>query len=183
MALPKWLKRKSKSGDKSNVRRIDYSEPIFFVDRFRQTGYDRELDEGMSSGMRRYATLDVTEVPEKDLGNLIKGIKTGLSDFNLCKLVQVAGFNKDGRRYIIVSGEGHAMCEGSTKEYALKRIVPLTEGLSLEYITAHITPPPEGETETYTPTNLGKYGSTGCPAQGIEQHPDAAALRKSGEIR
>ena len=43
---------------------IDYSQGIFFANQLGQSEYDREIDGGMSSGMIRYATLDVTVLSE-----------------------------------------------------------------------------------------------------------------------
>jgi hypothetical protein len=134
----------------------------------------------MSSELRRYATLDVTHLSKDQTTNLIKNLLRTSARFNLCKTVQVAGFNTEGRRYLTVSGESHAMFSGSTKSSMRKLMEPTTRGMPVVYVEAHIRPPLEGE--PHQTVNLGRYGSTGCPAEGIPMHPDAQRLRELGKI-
>ena len=164
-----------------NSKEIDLSQPLFFAEQFLQKSYDREIDEGLSSGLRRYATLDVTKLSEKQVRQTIKGLIKDAEDFDLCKLVQVAGFNKEDKRYLTVSGESHASFQDSTKNLMLDKIKLVTDKLPVEYEKAHITPPTQEE--PYQPTNLGPYKSTGCPGLGIPQHPDAQKLRDQKKIR
>lgn len=149
----------------------DYQQEIFFAERLNQTGYDREIDEGMSSGMRRYATLDVTSLNERQITGLLEGLLDQTEDFKMCKLIQVAGFNKEGARYLTISGESHAMYQGSARDMMLERVRSITTKLPVKYAEANVTPPEQGK--PYQPTNLGPYGSTGNPSLGIPQHPDA----------
>jgi len=125
--------------------------------------------------------LDVTKLSEKQVKQVIKGLVDEAQDFNLCKLVQVTGFNKENKRYLAVSGESHAMWQGSTKNEMLDSIRSVTGELPVEYVKSYIKPPTQGE--PYQTTNLGPYGSTGSPGLGISQHPDAQKLRNQGKIR
>ncbi|MCK5149564.1 hypothetical protein KAJ87_01415 [Candidatus Pacearchaeota archaeon] len=161
--------------------KIDFSQSIFFVRQFRQKNYDREIDEGMSSGMKRYATLDVTKLSKKQARQVIGELIEEVQDFSLCKLVQLAGFTKKDKRYLILSGESHIFYEKSTKDVILNRMKSTTKELPVEYLKAHVTPLIQGE--LYKPTNLGPYGSTGNPCLGISQHPDAQKLREKGIIK
>jgi len=188
--------------------KIDLSQPVFFGKQLRQAGYDREIDEGMSSGMRRYATLDITALSERQTKKIIKRMVGAAKDFNLCKLVQVGGFTREGRRYLTVSGESHTLYQNPVKNLMLERIMPLVDKLPIEYVESCISPPVQGQ--PYQPINLGPYGSTGgnpnlknpqpridnyvtlpSPAGqptidlglGIPMHPAAQELRDRGEIR
>ncbi len=173
MSLLKRLFKKSEE--------VDYSQPMFFAKQLNQTGYDPEIDEGMSSGMRRYVTLDVTKLSEKQVSGLLEKLVREATDFHLCKLVQVSGFNKEGRRYVTVSGESHRIWQISVKNAMLEKLTDITDKLPVEYVEAHIDPPVQGGQHQLT--NLGPYGSTGSPAFGILQHPDAQELREKGKIR
>lgn len=160
---------------------IDYSQAIFFAEQLRPKGYDREIDEGMSSGLIRYATLDATKLSEKQTTSTLEKLVNEAKDFDMCKLVQVAGFNKDNKRYLIVSGESHISFARDARDMMLETIKKEVGKLPVEYVKDHITPPVAGE--PYKPTNLGMYGSTGNPVLGIPQHPDAKKLRDEGKIR
>lgn len=161
---------------------IDYSQPIFFAEQLMQNEYDREIDEGLSSGLRRYATLDVTCLSEKQVAGVLEKLITEVDNFNVCKVVQVAGFNKDNKRYLVVSGESHTLFQKEARDLMLNRIRNATKELpSIKYIDDYVEPPEEGE--PYQPINLGPYGSTGNPNLGIPQHPDAHRLRNQGKIR
>ncbi len=161
--------------------KMNLSQPLFFAKQFLQSDYDREIDEGMSSGMRRYATLDVTKLSKKQVKQTILRLVEDAEDFNLCKLIQVAGFNKKDKRYLTVSGESHALFKESARDLMLDRIKHVAGKLPVKYLDTHVTPPTQEE--QYKPTNLGKYGSTGSPSLDIPQHPDAQKLRDQGKIR
>jgi len=164
-------------GIKSN---IDLSQPIFYGQKFQQNHYDREIDEGMSSGVTRYVTLDVTSLSKKQLNNIITECVEKAQNFDLCKMVQVAGFTKENKRYLIVSGESHALFSGATKDAMQERLKPIIDSYALMYLNEFISAP---VTVPYEPTNLGPYGSTGSPGFGISQHPDAQKLRDEKKIR
>lgn len=161
--------------------KIDLSQQIFLGKKFKQENYDREIDEGMSSDLVRYVTLDITNLAEGEAIQLINGLEKRAQNFGMCKIVQVGGFNKKGRRYLIVSGESHMYVVGPTRDMMLDNVKELTDKLPVEYINDHITPPVQEE--SYETINLGPYGSTGNPGLGIKQNPRAKRLREQGRIR
>lgn len=125
--------------------KIDFSLPVFCNELLEQIGYDIEINRKFSSGMKRYATLDVTNLSDRQIRKVIGGIVREAEDFNICKLVQVGGFTKDDKRYIIVSGESHANYQTSTKNMMLDQMRLVTGGLPVEYVETHVTPPTVGE--------------------------------------
>ena len=159
----------------------DYDAPAFYANTIGQSGYDREIDEGMSSGMRRYATLDVSQLSEAEVGSLIGGLERGARGFNLCKQIQVAGFNAGGKRYVAVSGESHLYFQGSAAKSFEKVALNAAAGLnvrSVGYVAL-----PTTESDVYEPVNLGRYGTTGAPMVGVKAHGNAIALRAAGKIQ
>jgi len=161
------------------TRKIDYAQPLFFSEQIRQTGYDREIDEGCSA-YARLVTLDVSDLTEKQTSRAIRDLVEATSDFDLCKLVQIEGFNYEGKRYLTIHGETHSLWQGSTIISMQRRVERTIEGRSITFVN-HVPMP--SQTAPHNPVNLGPYGSTGAPMQGIGQHPAAERLRKKGEIR
>jgi hypothetical protein len=145
--------------------KIDFSRPVFFAEQFRQKGYDLEIDEGMSSGMKRYVTLDVTELSEGQVGQLIGRLRGEAQDFSLCKLVRIAGFVRGDKRYLIVSGESHEFYQVPARDTMLDKIRPVTEGLPVEYVEAYVAPPTPGEQSTLTTPRLKKEEKKGEGAE------------------
>ena len=86
------------------------------TEHYKQIGYDREIDEGCASGMTRFLTLDITNISELGYKMLKKYMKNTFKDYNLCKFIQVAVFNKDNKRYLTVSGITHLMYTGVTAQ-------------------------------------------------------------------
>ncbi len=162
--------------------KTNYDSPAFLAEQFRQTNYDREIDEGMSSGMRRLVTLDVTGVSDGDMNSLIRSMRGKCKDFNLCKQLQLAGFNTGGHRYLAVSGESHMFYQGSSSSMFTDRVAGAAQAAGAKSV-GYVAMPAANTTDSYEPTNLGRYGTTGAPAYGVSAHPKAAALRKSGEIQ
>jgi hypothetical protein len=156
--------------------------PVFYSEMYRQRGYDREIDEGMSSGMRRLTTVDVTGMPEKDVKRLIDKIGKEASDFNICKQIQVAGFNSGGHRYLSVSGESHMFYQGSSSSYFTDRVRPHLNGTDAKLV-GYVGMPQQYTTDRYEPVNLGAYGTTGAPMMGIAPHKNAGELRAQGKIQ
>ena len=159
-----------------------YSAPAFLSEMHRQSGYDREIDEGMSSGMRRLATINVTGLTDGELGKVIKGLRRESKDFNLCKQIQLAGFNTKGQRFIAVSGESHMFYQGSSSEYFTNRAKKATTGTAAQFVD-YVAFPTQSSTDTYEPVNLGPYGTTGAPMLGVEAHKSAGKLRAGGLIQ
>jgi hypothetical protein len=136
----------------------DFSEPIFFAQQIRQDNFDIEINEGMSSGIRRYATLDASDLSEEEIKQVIGKLVRAVHGFNMCKLVQVAGFTKDvDRRYIVVSGESHEFYQTSAKNMLRDMIAPILEEFPVEYVEAHIEPPVRGR--DHQATDFGPYGA------------------------
>ncbi len=179
MLWEKIFGRKDKESKKKS--KIDLTQQVFFGERYLQESYDREIDEGCSSGLNRYATIDITSVPKSQAIGLLEQIVEEAKDFSVCKLTQVGGFNKDGKRYITVSGESHYVVSGTARDMLVNKIREYTNGLPVVYVQEHITLPIEGK--PYEPVDLGPYGSTGAPMHGVAMHPGAAELRKKGKIR
>ncbi len=173
--LSGYMKKKVK------ISRKTYSQPVFFSEQIMQKRYDMEIDEGMSSGMKRYVTLDVTELSKRQVKGVLEDLLVEFEDFSVCKIVQIAGFNKNNKRYIIVSGESHFYFVKSTQELALGVVDRVVDGLPVRYIDEYVPLPVKGE--PYKPINLGPYGSTGNPTLGIPQDPEAELLRRQGMIR
>jgi hypothetical protein len=112
----------------------------------------------------------------------LKQLEVEYKNYNLCKLVQIGGFNKNEKRYITVSAEAHVVAIGACHSIGLKFLKRVTKNMDVNFITwEHIDPPVKGK--PHKKINLGKYGSTGAPMHGIKQHPDADDLREAGKIR
>lgn len=112
----------------------DYKSTIFFAEILSQDSYDREIDEGMSSGMRRYVTLDITALSNKATTSLLESIVGQASDFGMCKAVQVAAFKKEDKRYLAVSGESHALYQREARDVMLEEIGRLWDGLPVKRV-------------------------------------------------
>ncbi|MGV8087082.1 MAG: hypothetical protein ACP5N1_05625, partial [Candidatus Woesearchaeota archaeon] len=136
----------------STKSEIDLSQPVFYGKQFRQNNYDREIDEGMSSGLERYITLDVTDLSEKQLSLLINTVVDKTQDFSLCKMVQVAGFKNDEKKYLAISGESHRLYSNSVKSSMHDRLKSVFSEFPVTDIVEFIPVPINS---AYTPTNLG----------------------------
>jgi hypothetical protein len=112
----------------------DYESTIFFAEVLLQDGYDLEIDEGMSSKMKRYLTLDVTALSNKATTSLLERIVEQASDFGMCKAVQVAAFKNSSRKYLAVSGESHILYQTAARDVMLEMISPLWEGLPVKTV-------------------------------------------------
>ncbi|PIN72366.1 hypothetical protein COV21_02415, partial [Candidatus Woesearchaeota archaeon CG10_big_fil_rev_8_21_14_0_10_45_5] len=97
---------------------------VFYAIQLKQHDYDHEIDEGLSSGLKRYVTLDLSELSRFQKNEVINGIVRAVKNYDLCKLVQVAGFNKAGKSYVIVSGESHYLYQRAAQDGILNRIKP-----------------------------------------------------------
>ena len=143
---------------------FDFSKPVFYEKIIRYSSYDPEIDEGMSSGLRRYMTLDVSNLEKDEIARIVEGLVKEAMNFNLCKLMQVAGFSKKDKRYIIVSGESHERMQCYASRIIIDKTKKYIEGLPVKYVRDYVAPP---EGEPYEPTNKGPYGTTGSVYAGI----------------
>jgi hypothetical protein len=134
---------------------IDYTAAVFFKERFPQENYDSDIDRGMSSGLRRYLTLDVTALDETDLIGVLENLLVAASDFNVCKIVEVKGFNKGQKRYVTVDGEGLAQWHNTNKETMLENALTITAGMAVTYLREHIMPKPEDAPEYVSENRQG----------------------------
>jgi len=125
---------------RTNSRKIDYSQPEFFSERIRQTGYDRELDE-FPSKFVRLVTLDVSDLTEKQTNRAIIDLVKVTSDFDLCKLVQVVGFYNEGKKYLAIGGECHYAWQGSTKKSMQRKVERIIGDRPIKFVDAHILMP------------------------------------------
>lgn len=150
-------------------------DPYFFGERFEMHGYDREIDEGMSSGMRRFATLDVSELTPDEIEDVLDIAADGVRGYSMCKQAQVMGFYGEGGReqkYIAVSGECHSRFQGAVAENVIERMNGRFYGFNqshehqVSYVNEFIPNPSD---RTYTPTDLGPYGTTGGPPENLDQ--------------
>lgn len=160
---------------------MNITKETFYINTLRQEHYDREIDEGMSSGMRRYVTLDISKLSKRDIKKILSKFKKIFSNFDICKLVQIGGFNIDGKRYLTISGECHTLFQSSCQKATQEDVEKIVKDKNALFVTEFIPPP--GKTEKHVSVNLGPYGSTGAPTLGYKQHPDANKLRAQGLIR
>ena len=160
---------------------MNITKETFYVTILKQKHYDREIDEGMSSGMRRYITLDISKLSKKEVKKLLSGFEKKFSDFDICKLVQIGGFNINDKRYITVSGECHIFFQSACQKATQEVVEKIVKDKTVQFVTEFIPPP--GKTEKHVSVDLGPYGSTGAPIHGMKQHPDASGLRAQGLIR
>ncbi|MDP7080740.1 MAG: hypothetical protein QF415_12670 [Candidatus Undinarchaeales archaeon] len=150
-------------------------DPYFFGERFDMHGYDREIDEGRSSGMVRFATLDVSELTPDEIEDVLDIAADGVRGYSLCKQAQVMGFyGETGReqKYIAISGECHSMWQGAVAENVVEHMNGRLHSFNqhhehqASYVNEFIPNPSD---RTYTPTDLGPYGTTGGPQENLDQ--------------
>ena len=122
----------------TDLAELDLSETIFFGEEFPQTGYDHSINEGFSSGNRRYATLDVTELTDEQIIEVLEGLTAIVKDYKVCKTTQLVGFNSDGKRYISISGVSHMRAMVAVKDMITERARSVTADLPVTYVQEHI---------------------------------------------
>ena len=152
------------------------------------SGYDREIDEGCSSGMVRFATLDVTGFTNDEIEDILDIAADGIRGYNLCKQGQVAGFHSADRShtYVAVSGEAHHMWAGAVAENVIERMNGRLYSFNqshenqVSYVNEHVDIPTH---MTYTPTDLGPYGTTGGPPEHLDQADIDAARELHDRIK
>ncbi|MCX6709471.1 MAG: hypothetical protein NTV63_00745 [Candidatus Woesearchaeota archaeon] len=119
----------------------DYRKPVFLANLYPQSNYDMEIDEGWSSGMRRYATIDVSALSKNQIESVLERIIKEAEDFSVCKSVQVSGFNKSRKRYLAVSGESHLRYQVDIRDLMLEQLYIITENLPVKYLDSYVEPP------------------------------------------
>ena len=68
---------------------LDFSKSVFLGQVLSQEGYDREIDEGMSSGMKRYVTLDITALSEEQAAGVLESMVSAKERSNLKELARL----------------------------------------------------------------------------------------------
>jgi len=179
------------TGDKGHGEDTKWDVNPFYAETFQQSGYDREIDEGMSSGMRRLVTIDVTELDNKEIEQILDIVSDEARDYSLCKQVQVAGFYAEGsdggeKKYVAVSGESHYYYQGSTasmyKDHVNEKLFEFNE--NHEHHVAYqngFVPIPNAQ--SYTPLDLGPYGTTGGPPSHLDQGDIDAAKELHDQVQ
>lgn len=116
---------------------MDYTQNMFFAKQLRKR--KSNPTEETSYGLVRYATLDVSNLQENQLEGFIEKLIAEAENIGLCNFLQLAGFNKNGRRYLIISGDDtyQQIVRGSISQ----RIRNIKEKLPIEYVKEHIIPP------------------------------------------
>lgn len=117
------------------------SDGIFFIKNLKQNRYDIEIDEGFSSGLVRYNTLDITGKNKLISYYIANKIADKFTNYNLCKQVEVVGFNLNDKKYITISGESHFLYIGEAKHYANKDIKKIMENFKIKSIDEYIKTP------------------------------------------
>lgn len=92
---------------------------VWYAKKFMQKNYDPEIDEGWGERVRLFA-VRATDLAWDQRDKLIKKIGERVRDYNVCKSVQVVGFNRGGESYISVGCEVHMVWAVAARDQLLK---------------------------------------------------------------
>ena len=94
-----------------------------------QRHYDLEIEEGMSSGLVRFVTVDVTHVFFFTRWLFWVKLVQYIQDFNMCRYTLLMDVTIKGKRYFVFDGECHLLYSHSTTSIAdehVKLVMPQT---------------------------------------------------------
>ncbi|MBI2661704.1 hypothetical protein HYX09_05580 [Candidatus Woesearchaeota archaeon] len=103
-----------------------------------QPRYDREIRDGWSTGLVRFATLDLTELPYSEVRKTLERIADSVQDTNMGPSVIVTEFISGGRRYVAIRGETHRHYVGDAQMVILSKMRKVTDGIPVTYVTRYI---------------------------------------------